>query len=222
MKWTEAVWEKAQGQYSRILEHPFVKELAAGTLSEQAFSRYIVQDELYLADYGQNMARLAAMMDDAGDKALFESFAVAGLDSEKGMHQILMERFHIATGTLPSSVTLTYNAHTREALDSGVRELALAAVLPCMWVYNRVGQHILAQAELQSNPYKEWIMEYGDETFTAGTQRVLEMADRWAEAAGEELRSRMDELFLEAVDCEYAFWDYGYRGEEGDYSYLKV
>ena len=33
-------------------------------------------------------------------------------------------------------------------------------------------------------------------------------------------RSAMTHTFLEALLYEYAFWDYGYNGDEKDYSYV--
>ena len=113
----------------------------------------------------------------------------------------------------PSKVTLGYNAHTQAAIDTGVKELALAAILPCNWIYNRVGLDILSRSRLEGNPYKDWILEYGNEEFTSGVNLLVGMIDRWAEGAREELLAKMDEEFLEAVRFEYAFWEYGYNGD---------
>ncbi|MCI5482317.1 MAG: hypothetical protein MR414_02370, partial [Bacteroidales bacterium] len=67
-------------------------------------------------------------------------------------------------------------------------------------------------ARLEGNPYKEWILEYGNEQFSSGVALILEMIDRWAETAPEELLARMDDLYLESARYEYAFWNYGYTG----------
>ena len=87
-------------------------------------------------------------------------------------------------------------------------------MLPCLWLYNCVGYDILHNANLEGNPYKEWIMAYGDEEYTAGLNQVLEMIDKWAAAVDDDVLSKMDEVFLEAARFEYAFWDYGYTGDE--------
>ena len=85
-----------------------------------------------------------------------------------------------------------------------------------MWIYNRVGLEILETARkngcLDGNPYKEWILEYGNEEFCAGVRSVLEMADRWAARADADTRKVMKTVYLEAARYEYDFWDYGYRG----------
>ncbi len=220
MSWTENVWNKSLRIYNSILEEPFIRELAGGTLSEDRFARYIAQDEVYIGNYGRQMFELADKMKDAADREMFRSFAQSGIDSEKMMHELLIERFGINTEVKASMVTKAYNAHTQKAVDSGSREIGLAAMLPCMWIYNRVGLHILSIAKLDGNPYREWIEEYGNVEFTAGVNSVLEMIDSWAAAADGQTRAGMDRAYLEAALFEYAFWDFGYRGEGGDYRYL--
>ena len=53
LSWTQEVKEKGKSTYEQILEHPFIQELAAGTLAEEKFARYIAQDEVYVAEYGR-------------------------------------------------------------------------------------------------------------------------------------------------------------------------
>ena len=93
-------------------------------------------------------------------------------------------------------------------------------MLPCMWIYNEVGLYIRSIASLEGNPYKEWVLEYGNEEFTEGVNSVLALADEWAAAADDATRARMTRAYLEAALFEYAFWDFGYFGPEKDYSYM--
>lgn len=209
-KWTEEAWSEASGIYARIIGHPFIKELAAGTLDSARFNRYIAQDELYLGNYGRQMLSFASMIDDAGQRAMFDEFARAGLEGERAMHELLTGRFGTDLNVCASPVTAAYNAHTEAALASGRRELALAALLPCMWVYNEVGLHIVSIAKVEGNPYREWIAEYANDEFTEGVKAVLELADSYAAAADDDLRQQMTRLFVEATQFEYDFWDYGY------------
>ena len=214
--WTAEMWEESLPIYESILEQPFIRELADGSLSQERFSRYIAQDEIYLSNYGKQMEAFAELLDDADEKAMFKAFAEAGMESEKAMHQLLIDRCGIDCDVQPSPVTLAYGEHSRKAIESGVKEIALAALLPCMWIYNRVGLDILDTARkkncLDGNPYKEWILEYGNEEYCAGVRGVLEMADRWAARADADTRKAMKTVYLEAARYEYDFWDYGYRG----------
>jgi thiaminase/transcriptional activator TenA len=221
MNWTKSVWAESAKIFEGIKALPFIKDLADGSLDPSRFDRYIAQDELYLGNYGRQMFQLADMMTDPAQQEMFRLFAQIGLDGEKAMHEMLIARFGIDTEVTPSIVTETYNAHTQAALESGSKEVALAAMLPCMWIYNEVGLYILSIASLEGNPYKEWVLEYGNDEFTQGVNSVLALADEWAAAVDDETRAKMSRAYLEAALFEYAFWDYGYCGDGKDYSYMK-
>lgn len=210
--WTRQAWDAALPIFNQILDHPFIKELAAGTLAPDKFDRYLAQDELYVGNYGRQMFELAELIPDPVQHDMFYAFAKEGIEGEKAMHALLIDRFGIDTQVQPSQVTAAYNAHTEAAIRSGSKEIGLAAMLPCMWVYNEVGLHILRTAAVEGNPYREWIQEYGNEAFTAGVAQVLELADSYAAAAPEDIRERMTSAYIEATRFEYLFWDYGYNG----------
>ncbi len=210
--WTRQAWDAALPIYDQILDHPFIKELAAGTLAPDKFDRYLAQDELYVGNYGRQMFELAELIPDPVQHDMFYAFAKEGIEGEKAMHALLIDRFGIDTQVQPSQVTAAYNAHTEAAIRSGSKEIGLAAMLPCMWVYNEVGLYILRTAAVEGNPYREWIQEYGNEAFTAGVAQVLELADSYAAAAPEDIRERMTSAYIEATRFEYLFWDYGYNG----------
>ena len=220
--WTKEVWKKSSKIYNSILKLDFLKELSEGTLSNDIFARYIAQDEIYLKNYYHQMNMLADMMESTEDKELFIAFAKSGMEGEKALHDMLIDRYGIETKVEPSKVTSDYNAHICEGIATGDLCIALASVLPCMWIYNQVGLHILEHSKLDSNPYKEWILEYGQEEFTTGVNKVLRMIDSWASKADKETRERMDYYYLKAALYEYAFWDYGYHADAKSYNYTET
>lgn len=213
MSWTQEVWQKSLPIYERILAHPFIAELAAGTLATDKFVRYIAQDEIYIKNYGEEMFLLADMIPDKAMQEMFRAYAKDGMEAESAMHALLIERFGIDTAVEPSSVTTGYMAHTRHHINSGSLPMAMAAMLPCMWIYNKVGQHIYANRNTAPNPYAEWVATYASEEFTQGTDSTLALIDRLAEEASEQMREAMTEAFMIAAEYEWAFWDYGYNGD---------
>lgn len=219
--WSQEIWEKSSRIYNAILELDFLKELSEGTLANEIFGRYIAQDELYLKNYYHQMNMLAEMMDDEHDRDLFLSFAQSGMEGEAAMHELLIDKYGIDTQVDASKVTADYNAHICEGISTGNTCIALAAVLPCMWIYNRVGLHILNHSTLEGNQYKEWILEYGQEEFTVGVNQVLKMIDDLAADADDETRQMMDYYYLKSALYEYAFWDYGYYGDSKSYDYTE-
>ena len=220
ISWSREVWKKSARIYDSILGLDFLNELSKGTLSNHAFARYIAQDEIYLKNYYNQMYMLADLMEEEQDRNLFLSFAQSGMEGEKALHDMLIEKYGIDTDVKASMVTAGYNAHICEGIATGNPCVALASVLPCMWIYNQVGLHILNHSKLEGNPYMEWILEYGQEEFTTGVNKVLKMIDVWAAKADKETREMMDHYYLKAALYEYAFWDYGYHGDGKSYEYI--
>lgn len=219
--WSRYIWRKSLKIYNAILELPFLKELSEGRLSNDIFGRYIAQDEIYLKNYYHQMFMLADLMSDPKQKELFVSFARSGMEGEKAMHDMLIGRFGVDTDIIASKVTSDYNEHICEGIATGNPCIALAAVLPCMWIYNQVGLHILNHARLEGNPFREWIMEYGQDEFTEGVNQALDLIDAWAPEADEDTLKKMEYYYLKAALYEYAFWDYGYYGDTKSYDYTE-
>ena len=58
--WSRLAWKASYEVYGKILKHPFIKELSAGTLPREKFMYYLGQDALYLKEFGQAMAAAAS------------------------------------------------------------------------------------------------------------------------------------------------------------------
>ena len=211
-KWTEEAWAEASGIFADIISHPFILELADGTLPIEKFKRYIAQDELYLGNYGRQMFAFASMIEDASQKEMFTEFARSGMEGEKAMHELMIARFGTDESALPSKVTAAYNAHTEAAIGTGRKEVAFASLLPCIWIYNEVGKYLKTIAVTEGNPYCEWIDEYGNEEFSMAVDEVLSLIDEYAGGTDDKTREDMTREFYEGVRFEYEFWDYAYRG----------
>ena len=222
--WSDIAWARSKKIYEAILEQPFIGELASGTLPEEKFARYLAQDELYIGNYCQKMRKLASQLEVEGyepDADLLMEFVVAGEASEKEMHALLIDRFHVDTNVEMAVTTRAYLNHLQAAIDGGDVGVGLAAQLPCAWIYNEVGKHIKSIAVLEGNPYREWIEMYGDELFTKGTEDMIAAVNRQAERKEIKFRHPLTLAYLKSALYEYAFWDFGYRGYGEDYSYME-
>jgi thiaminase/transcriptional activator TenA len=60
MTFTESLWESIGEIYLKILKHPFIQGLTDGSLNEEAFRFYVIQDALYLREFSRGLALLGA------------------------------------------------------------------------------------------------------------------------------------------------------------------
>lgn len=215
MKWSEQAWKRIEPILDEIREHPFVEELADGTLPAEKFARYLEQDRLYLANYAVEMKELASMLPDGELSALYRKFAEDSMAAEKALHESLMSgaenpEMSKSIDTEPLDGTVEYMRHTSGIIASGDLALSMAAMLPCMWVYNEVGKYISGIARLDGNPYRKWIECYTSPMMDEGARCSVALTDELAQGESPERQELMTQAFLESTRFEYRFWDQVY------------
>ena len=89
MKWSEHTWLAAEPIYKAILDLPFVRELAAGTLSRERFMFYIAQDSIYIDNYSRVLAHIASRLPHKARTEDFPKFATDGIFGRKGLARVL-------------------------------------------------------------------------------------------------------------------------------------
>jgi thiaminase/transcriptional activator TenA len=198
-----------------LLGHPFNTELAAGTLGRQQFQFYLVQDARYLVGFARALAIAASKAADVADIAFFGAAAQEAIVVERALHAGYFDRFGLTEADLaevPTSPTcLAYTSFLLATAATADYPELIAALLPCFWVYQQVGEHIVAgQQPGAENPYQAWIDTYADEEFADSVARCRDAVDR---AATEDNRDRMLAAFTKACEYEWLFWDSAYRQE---------
>lgn len=208
--WSETAWEASAEIFEAIKKLPFLSELADGTLSAERFKFYISQDKLYLDVYARVLAHIASRVPDAADLETFLAFASDGVAVEKALHA----EFDADTSAGMSSACLFYTSLLKSFASEDVAVEA-AAVLPCFWIYQKVGEYILASAKLDGNPYRDWILTYSDPSFEESTRKAIDICDRLAETSTEAVRGRMRQAFVDCSRLEWLFWDSAYKLGKG-------
>lgn len=210
-KWSDGAWEAAAGIYEQILRHPFVTGLADGTLPHDRFMHYLRQDALYLDNYTKVLSHIAARLYDRDDTARFIKFAQDGIAVEQAMHEVFLNGLRPAASEM-SPACLLYTSVLSSQATAPV-EVETAAVLPCFWVYQKVGRAITARSSAD-NPYRQWIDTYSDPVFEESTRLAIDTCDRLAAGAGDIIRRRMTDIFALCTRMEWMFWDSAWNLEK--------
>jgi thiaminase (transcriptional activator TenA) len=213
---THRLWGSIAGLYDQIIAHPFLAGLADGSLDQDKFRFYVVQDARYLREYARALSVCGARAPAEDDVAMFNQHAAGAIAVERELHAGFLADF----GLTPAEVEATPMAPTNRAYTSyllasvyaGSFPEALAAVLPCYWIYAEVGVHLLRRGS--PDPlYRRWIDTYGGEEFAAVVQAVRDLTDRvGADLAGPDL-ARVFERFATTSRYEWMFWDAAWRQE---------
>lgn len=213
---TDAMWTEIDPHYRAILELPFNRELAQGTLSRDRFVFYMIQDAHYLGAFARALAAVAAKATDADGQIKFAKSAHDAIVVERALHEGFFAAFGITAatfrGTPPSPTCAAYADFLVATAYQHPYAVGVAAVLPCFQIYYEVGKHLYGIAAA-GNPYQKWIDTYRDESFGDSVREVLAHTDRAFAQATEADRALMREAYLKAVRYEWMFWDSAWRME---------
>lgn len=216
MTLSQRLWEDITDIYAAILDHPFITGLTDGSLDEDAFAYYVVQDAHYLGDYARALAVCGARAPSDADVAMFARHAAGAIEVERELHGTLLDELDIPADALdttpPSPTTTAYTSYLLAVCHGGAFLDALAAVLPCYWIYWEVGKTLVAKGSPNAR-YQRWIDTYGGEEFAGVVREVLDVTDRLGETADPDEVARMREHFVTTSRYEWMFWDAGYRRE---------
>ena len=212
MKFTDLLWAEALPIFEQIQQHPFNQELKEGTLSLEKFKFYIYQDSLYLADFARALAVAGTKAGNSHELLDFLQFAQNAILVERALHLGYFKEYVIdyQSGKAPGCFAYTNYLMATSAFES--YEVAVAALLPCFWIYKQIGDYIYAN-QATPNPYQNWINAYAGEDFAHSVQKALDICDQLAENASESTRKKMIEAYVTASRLEYVFWDSAYRLE---------
>lgn len=215
-RFRDELWSVMEPVFKQILGHPFVTGLTDGTLPMESFAHYVGQDAHYLRDYARALAMVAAKAPDDVTVAMFAAHAQGAVEVEKQLHagfaRDLSAGYPEAFAAPPSPTTLAYTSYLLRVCAVGDFAQALAAVLPCYWIYAEVGAALLKHGS--PDPlFRRWIETYGGDEFGAIVAAVLEAVDRVGEAVGSSQVTAMREHVLTTSKYEWMFWDAGLRRE---------
>lgn len=214
--WSTRLWTEIEPTFAAILDHPFLTGLSDGTLDTEVFAEYVAQDVHYLRDYARALAIVGAKAPTLAASAMFARHAAEVFDVELALHAALLPDLGLdpdAVGTVPvSPTTRAYTSYLLATVYSGSFADGLAAILPCYWIYARVGAALVERGS-PDRRFQNWINSYGGDEFAATVAEVLELTD----ALGPTLTSADEAVarahFVTTAQYEWMFFDAAYRRE---------
>jgi thiaminase/transcriptional activator TenA len=217
MNFSHLAWNSVRPWFDAIITHPFVVSLADGTLPEEVFARYLLDDAHYLVGFGRALATLSTKAPTSEGGAMLARAAAQAVDAERLLHR----DFLIPRGMDPEDPGAAEASPTCRAyigtllVDAAFSpvEIGMAGVLPCFRIYAEVGQAILSSQPPPDHPYREWITTYADPDFDQAVKAAETYTDELAHDASRTRLAVMLDAYERAARFEWMFWDAAWRGE---------
>jgi thiaminase/transcriptional activator TenA len=215
MRFSDHLLETEADLWAAQKEHPFVRELAAGTLDEAAFRTWVEQDYRYLHDYARTFAVLGTKARDEATMARCFGVAESVIGTEMDLHREFAAEYGLTPGDLagvekvPTCVAYT-NYLLRTARE---RPLAVgaAAIYPCGQGYLDIAEHMAELADGEHR-YTPFIEKYTSDEFRESVAWMRELVDSCAET-NPSLHDEMETAFRRCARLEHAFWEMAYTEE---------
>ena len=196
--------------------HPFVVELADGTLDEDAFLHWVRQDYRYLLDYARVFAIAGTKADDEATMTYLMDVAHTVLDYEMDLHREFAADYGISPDELesvqksPTCIAYT-NYLVRTAHEGSLAEIA-AAIYPCGQGYLDIAEHMAELADGEHR-YTPFIEKYTSDEFREAVDWMRDFVDECGERYPGE-HDAMEEAFLTSARLEHRFWEMAYAQEQ--------
>ncbi|MDX1891760.1 thiaminase II [Mycolicibacterium sp. 050158] len=215
--WSERLWADVEPTFQAILAHPFVTGLTDGTLDPDVFSHYVAQDVHYLRDYARALAIVAAKAPSLTDTAMFARHAAEVHDVELALHDELLPALGLDAATVGGArvapTTQAYTSYLIATTYGGSFADGLAAILPCYWIYARVGTALLERGSPDPR-FRRWIDSYGGDDFAATVAQVIALTDRVGLNLDPAEEAVARAHFVTTARYEWMFFDAAYRLED--------
>ncbi len=216
MRFSEELWQSIGPIYEAILAHPFIAELTSGSLSRERFVFYMKQDALYLQDFARALALAGVRSPAVEELRAFLEFAHGSIVVERALHESYFKQFEAVLDVAKAPACFAYTNYLLATAATAAYPEAIAALLPCFWIYREVGREIIrrSSAGLRDNPYARWIETYASAEYDGVVDRAIAITDAVATTANDDDRRRMRRAFEMSSRLEWMFWDSGYRLEQ--------
>ena len=220
-----SAWDRFREESDRIWQglrqHPFITELAAGSLPIDKFRFFLEQDIFYLEWYARCLAMGAAKSRDERELRYFTTDLNQVLDAELPSNRALLQRVTEmgavdhggAVAMAPANVAYTSYMQSL-ALRGGPLEI-MASLLPCAWSYVEIATGLRQDTDISHPVYGDWVGYFS----TPSTVEMVETmrADFDAMVAQEvttDARQReISHIFAMSSRLEHGFWEMAYTIE---------
>lgn len=224
MKISEKLYAGSIDLWREAADKPFVREMAEGSLDEDLFRNYMIQDYLYLLDY---IDILKLIQEQTGEKELTDFLQRVITETENETYRVHlphMKKIGVSDDEIADAVKISVISEYAGYMRSQVREngllAGLTALLQCSWLYAYIGERMTSEhsQEISASPYKFWFDAYTCREYTDANQMWIDVLDRESASVSTGTASTLGRIFRTCAEYENRLWDELYKSERQIYS----
>ena len=183
MKLSQRIYACAEKIWPQYLCHPFVVQMADGTLSEEKFRYYMLQDYLYLRDYVKIFAAIIQKADDFEQIRFLSTQLSDTIGETYRTHLPYMQRLGVTDAEIEAARPhIDNSAYTHYMIceaQAGDVLTGLVTLLNCSWSYAYVAEQMVARYPnaLSDERYGAWFAGYVSDAYRQTNQDLIDRID---------------------------------------------
>ena len=208
--------EENKENWTLYTKHDFLQKLSQGTLKEEKFLNYLIQDYLFLIQFSKAWSLAILKSDNLEEMKIAASTVNDLINFEMELHISLCANYGISKSDLENADEENQNiAYTRYVLElgySGDFLDLLSSLAPCVLGYGEIGINYR-----NSNPkismYQKWIDTYSSNEYQDVCKNVSNLIDQaFMLRLGDDFVStykwqKVNKIFNKATLLEVDFWN---------------
>lgn len=212
MSFMKQVVDESIGIWNECVKHPFLQQLSDGTLPEEKFKNYIIQDSIYLREYARCFAGAMYKSKNIADIKRYYSILAFVNESESCVRKKYLASWGLSDEDVDKMEQLAPNkAYTQFMLDVCEKygdAHILMAVLPCMFSYYYIFKQLCDEnPNIRQSRYWDMINDYTLDQYRDDCFDWGRFAEEKCSQCDEETKKQLIEIFKRSSEHELAFWN---------------
>lgn len=203
--WLQALLHEAQPIWQAMIQHPFLRELAAGSLSRERF-HFWVQQDYYFVHQGIRFLLLLSARAPTPELRNGLLDAAADFRQELTIFEDYAHSHELPLTVEPTPVCLGYSAYLLATAVAGSLAEALAVLWGAEKAYYDAWSGVRQELGL-AEPYARWIENWTSSQFASWVDWLEKQLVQWTH---EDEQAAVRCAFLQTVRFEYLFWEMVY------------
>lgn len=211
MKLSTRAWRQVSPTFDAIKQHPFNRELIDGSLSKIKFACFLDNDVYHLKNFARCLGIIAR-------KAHTHQHFFWCYDDSPFKEVLDFVHFYFKNElNLPETKNITratkhYSDYLLRTTACEPVEIAIAAILPCFWIYRELGFWIVANKSVdKQHPFARWIETYSSESFSDSVDEAIQIFDETGRFCTHTTQQRMLDSFVKSTYFEWHFLNDAYH-----------
>lgn len=216
MSFVKKVVDDSMDIWNQCLNHPFLQEMATGTLPEEKMKVYMIQDSLYLRDYARMYAAAIYNSHTIHDIQLYYMLLGFVTEGESVTRLNYLKKFGLTDEDIdkmsPLPENKAYTSHMLKYAEKGEIPEILMAVLPCLFSYVYIFRKLVETIpDIEKSKYIDIIHDYSIDDYVKTCEDFGKFTEEKCKGLSEERKSELLKIFRISSECELNFWEMAYK-----------